>query len=108
MCLRLGIIYRSIHEDPHAPHPLRLLRTRTQRPRERCRAPQKGDELAAVHSITSSARSMTDCGIGRPSAFAVFVDKQLERRWLLDRKIGGLCSPKYFIDVLGNTPLNSK
>ncbi len=42
--------------------------------RERCgeRAPDQCDESAPVHSITRSARSRMDCGIFRPSPFAVF------------------------------------
>src|SRR5262249_40302393 len=36
-----------------------------------CRATEQGDELAALHSITSSARNRNDSGIIRPSALAV-------------------------------------
>jgi hypothetical protein len=36
------------------------------------RTAEKGDELAAVHSITSSASASSLSGICRPSAFAVF------------------------------------
>jgi hypothetical protein len=39
--------------DADAPYRLRLLRTRTKRPRDR--AAEQRDELAARHSITSSA-----------------------------------------------------
>src|SRR5262249_30194275 len=56
------------HADP--PHPLALLRLRRERPRGR-RAAEKRDELAAPHSITSSARCWKNKGTSRPSAFAV-------------------------------------
>ena len=48
----------------------RLLRPRPERPRS-CRAPEQRDELAASHSITSSARASSVGGISIPSAFAV-------------------------------------
>src|SRR5262249_61092362 len=47
----------------------RLLRARRERPRRR-RAANERDELAAFHSITSSARSRNDSGSLRPSALA--------------------------------------
>src|SRR5262245_33347710 len=46
-----------------------LLRLRRERPRRR--AAEKGDELAAPHSITSSARVSSVGGTSRPSAWAV-------------------------------------
>src|SRR5262249_45965513 len=47
----------------------RLLRARRERP---CRhAAEKRDELAPVHSITSSARASTVCGTSKPRTFAV-------------------------------------
>src|SRR2546425_7156698 len=58
------------HQHTDAPHPLALLRAHRQRPGS-CRAAEKGDELASLHSITSSARSKNDSGIVRPSALAV-------------------------------------
>src|SRR5262249_8677977 len=48
----------------------RLLRARRERPRRRCAA-DEGDELAAPHSITSSARASSVGGTSRPSALAV-------------------------------------
>src|SRR5262249_35939593 len=48
----------------------RLLRTRRER-QCRGRAAEQRDELAPVHSITSSARASSVGGISRPSAFAV-------------------------------------
>src|SRR5262249_43933857 len=48
----------------------RLLRARRERPR--CSAANKHNELAPLHSITSSARASSVGGISRPSALAVF------------------------------------
>src|SRR5262249_43463682 len=56
------------HADP--PHALGLLRPRRQRPRCR-RAAEQRDELAAVHSITSSARASSVGGISNPMRLAV-------------------------------------
>src|SRR6516165_8613384 len=69
LCFR--IIRSEWHEHADAPHPLDLLRARRERPRHR-RTAEKRDELAPVHSITSSARASTVAGISRPSALAVF------------------------------------
>src|SRR5215510_13162288 len=57
---------RATHQHAHAP---RLLRARRERPRG-SRAADERYELAAVHSITSSARASSVGGISRPSAFA--------------------------------------
>src|SRR5262245_65197687 len=51
------------------PHPLALLRPRGGRPRRGCAAEQR-DELAALHSITSSARPSTLAGSVSPSPAA--------------------------------------
>src|SRR5262249_18389019 len=48
-----------------------LLCTRRKRPRCRCAAAEKRDELAPLHSITSSALASKVGGISSPSAFAV-------------------------------------
>src|SRR5262249_21137137 len=48
----------------------RLLRARRERPRGRRTAEQR-DEVAPLHSITSSASESSLSGIWRPSAFAV-------------------------------------
>src|SRR5215470_4260669 len=64
------IALRPAHQYADAPHPLTLLRARRERPCCRCAAEQR-DELAASHSITSSARSRNDSGIVRPSTLAV-------------------------------------
>src|SRR5262245_40111928 len=47
-----------------------LLRARRKRPRGR-RAAKKGDEVAPLHSITSSARARSVGGTSRPSVLAV-------------------------------------
>src|SRR5262249_34034671 len=57
----------SAQESNHGHH--RLLRARRARPR--CRAAEQCDEIAARHSITSSARDRNDSGIVRPSGLAV-------------------------------------
>ena len=62
----LGIAHQ--HADP--PHALGLLRARRERPRS-CRAPEERDEVAASHSITSSARASSVGGTVRPSILAV-------------------------------------
>src|SRR5262245_50388304 len=53
-----------------APVHRHLLRARRERPRSR-RADEQRDELAPVHSITSSASASTRSGTARPSALAV-------------------------------------
>jgi hypothetical protein len=52
--LPFRIVRRCIYEHADVPHPAGLLRAHSERPRSR-RAGEKGDELAPVHSITSSA-----------------------------------------------------
>src|SRR5262245_28580542 len=47
-----------------------LLRACRERPRDGCAAEQR-DELAPLHSMTSSARASSLSGTVRPSAFAV-------------------------------------
>src|SRR5262245_3756356 len=59
---------RGVKERDHRPR--RLLRARRERPRG-CRAAEQRDELAAPHSITSSARASSVAGTSRPSALAV-------------------------------------
>src|SRR5262245_62287920 len=68
--LSFRIFCGEVHEDADAAHFLSLLRTRPNRPRRR--AAEQRDELAALHSITSSARVSTAAGTSRPSALAVF------------------------------------
>src|SRR5262245_59587728 len=50
----------------------RLLRPRRERPRGR-RAAEQRDEVAPLHSITSSARASSLSGISMPSALAVLM-----------------------------------
>src|SRR5262249_39754846 len=59
-----------VHEHADAPHPLALLRACRERPRRRCAADQR-DELAAPHSIPSSAMASSLSGTVRRSALAV-------------------------------------
>src|SRR5262249_47029333 len=66
----LGILTRRPGvEKPKPGHP-RLLRAGCARPRDR-RAAEQCDELAPLHSITSSAITDTPAGTSRPSALAV-------------------------------------
>jgi hypothetical protein len=71
----VGTVRRgAAQEHTDVPHALALLRARRERPRNRGRARRAGDErdeLAAVHSITSSARASSIGGTSRPSALAV-------------------------------------
>src|SRR5262245_33772556 len=57
--LRLRIVLSDIHEHADAPHALALLRARGERPRGR--AAEQRDEVAAPHSMTSSAQASTTC-----------------------------------------------
>src|SRR5262249_49858115 len=57
-------------QEADAPHALRLLGARRERPRNR-RAAEQRDELATLHSITSSARASRVGGTSMPSALAV-------------------------------------
>ena len=61
--------WRSAVEKPNHRH-RRLLRARRERPRRR-RAAEQRDELAPLHSITSSAIASSVGGISTPNAFAV-------------------------------------
>src|SRR5262249_39252601 len=72
LLLTLGITGRAAHQHTDPPHPLALLRARQHRPPS-YRAAEQRDELAPLHSITSSARNVTDGGIVRFSAFAAFM-----------------------------------
>src|SRR6516225_7422620 len=60
----------AIRGRTHDHVPFRLLRTRRERP-SGSRAAEQRDELATLHSITSSASASRLGGISRPSAFAV-------------------------------------
>src|SRR5215510_3169260 len=58
--LRIRIALFASHQHADAPHRLALLRARRERPS--CRAADERDELAAFHSITSSAIASDDSG----------------------------------------------
>src|SRR5438128_321094 len=73
------VVFGVNHEQTDASHSLGLLRSRRERPSDRCTA-DKRDELAPFHSITSSARRRNDEGTLRPSAFAVL---RLRVNWTL-------------------------
>src|SRR5262249_6623213 len=60
---------RDRDQHAHAPHTPALLRARRDRPRRR--TTEQRYELAASHSITSSARPSTVIGKVRPSVLAV-------------------------------------
>src|SRR5262249_42477574 len=66
------IVRGCVHQHADAPDPLALLRARRERPHGRS-ATEKRDELAPLHSITSSAMASTPGGTVRPSAPAVFM-----------------------------------
>src|SRR5262249_17849754 len=57
-------------EHPDVSHPLGLLRARRERPRSSSAA-EKRDEVAALHSITLSARASSIAGTSRPSILPV-------------------------------------
>src|SRR5262249_60263802 len=60
---------RSLFRDAPLDQDLGLLRAHRERPRG-CRAAERSDELAALHSFTSAAMATTPAGNLRPSAFA--------------------------------------
>src|SRR5262245_37420105 len=67
--LAFGVLLRQPrNQHADAVHLLTLLCAHRERPR-RCAA-EHSDELAPLHSITSSAMASTVCGTSRPSAFA--------------------------------------
>src|SRR5258705_5061456 len=71
--------------DPDTQHLGGCLRPRRQRPRRR-RAAEEPDELAPIHSITSSASASSDGGTTRSSMRAVCIlitrdDAATEARW---------------------------
>src|SRR5262249_2396938 len=68
--LTLRIVCGPAHEYADAPHALALLRARRERPHNGRAAEPRG-ELAALHSITESARATSLSGIWRPSVLAV-------------------------------------
>jgi ABC transporter substrate binding protein len=71
--------------EPDAPHPLGLLRERRERPQRR--AAKQTDELAAPHSITSSARASSVGGMSMLSVFAI-------SRLMISSNLVGCCTGK--------------
>src|SRR5262249_33753543 len=69
--LRRRIVGRKIYQYADAPCPFGLLRPRRKRPRGR-RAADERDELATLHSITSSAATSSFSGTVSPSIVAVW------------------------------------
>src|SRR5262245_36554975 len=68
--LQFRIALREGYHHANPPPLVGLLRARRERPRG-CRATEQRDEVAALHSITSSASASSLSGIWRPSALAV-------------------------------------
>src|SRR5262249_52511187 len=68
--LKFPIVRSRGQENANEAHAFAVLSARRERPRGR-RTSDERDELAAPHSITSSARASSVCGISRPSALAV-------------------------------------
>src|ERR1700722_12509958 len=64
----IGIAFRQIHEDADVPDAIVLLRASSKRPRRQ--ATREHDETPPPHSITSSARVISDCGKVSPIAAA--------------------------------------
>src|SRR5262249_42977376 len=69
--LKFRIVRGCRQQHADAPHPLRLLRARRERPRRRRAADQRNELAAAAHSITSSARNRIAVGSSMPIALAV-------------------------------------
>ena len=91
---------RSGVEEPDHRH-RRLLRARGERPR--CRsAAEKRDELAAFHSMTSSAIARSIGGIVKAERLGgLEVDHQLVLGRRLHRQVGRLLALEDAIDVAG-------
>jgi hypothetical protein len=84
------VLKKSSAGQQHADtaHPLALLRPRRKRPRSR--ATEQRDELAADHSITSSARASSAASTSRPSALAVYQEQRPANtlsRYATERKV---------------------
>src|SRR5438132_793099 len=88
-------------EETDAPDFRRLLRERGKRRREEHAGECANERPSLHHWITSSARSSSDCGTARPSAFAVLrlITSELGR--LLDRQVGGVRALEDLVDESG-------
>ncbi len=64
----IGIAFGQIHEDADVPDAIVLLRAGGERPRGQTAGER--DKISPPHSITSSARVISDCGKVRPMAAA--------------------------------------
>ena len=85
----------------------RLLRARRERPRRR-RAAEQRDELAPLHSITSSARASSDGGMVEAERLGgLEVDDQLELGRLHHRQVGGLFALENPADVDAGLAISS-
>src|SRR6516164_7263482 len=71
--LPFWIVGRGAHENANAPHAPGLLRARCERPHGR--TAEQREDIATVHSITSSASASSVGGTVRPSAVAAFALK---------------------------------
>src|SRR5262249_38433034 len=83
--LSFGIALGKIRKHTDPAHPVGLLRTRRERPCHRGPAEHR-HELAALHSITSSARASSVAGTSRPSTLAVC--RLMRNSKLVERTIG--------------------
>src|SRR6516164_3956033 len=93
VCLCFRVALRIAHQCSDPPHPVSLLRARRERP---CRgaSAEQGDELAPLHSITSSARASSVDGTSSPNALAVL--RLMTNSYLVGSMTGrsaGLASP---------------
>ena len=67
--LQRGLVFVARREKADAPHAISLLRARRERPSSR--AAEERDEVAAIHSIISSAMARSCGGTSMPSSVAV-------------------------------------
>src|SRR5262249_55697103 len=81
----------GLNADKSEPRHLRLLRARRKRPRS-SRAAEQSEELATLHSITSSGRASSVGGTASPRALAVF--KLITNSSVEGSSIGRRTAPK--------------
>src|SRR6516165_6364464 len=94
--LKIPVVCSCGNEDADAPDPFGLLRPYWEWPC-RHRGPEKRNELASPHSITSSASSKNDSRTERPSALAVL-------RLITNSYLIGDCAGK----LPGDSPLRMR
>ena len=91
-------------EEPDHRH-RRLLRARRERPRSR-RAAEQRDELAPLHSITSSARASSDGRhVEAERLRGLEVDGHFELGRRLHRQVGGLGAAQDAVDIGRRLPI---